>query len=117
MLVLKMIMMFKRKEKKNKHEFKKYMSEIGGGEQRAELDKYINEELDDDDENDENFDILGWWKKNSHRFPIIASIARDVLVITISTVASESAFSTGGRVLDPYRSSLSPKIVQALICT
>ncbi|WRX28025.1 HAT [Theobroma cacao] len=55
-------------------------------------------------------------KKRLDRFPILAAIARDVLVVPLSTVALESAFSTGGCVLDAYRSSLTPKVVQTLIC-
>ncbi|XP_031124184.1 zinc finger BED domain-containing protein RICESLEEPER 2-like [Ipomoea triloba] len=97
-------------------DFQKYLVEIGRGEQKTELDKYINEELDTQTGGGE-FDIIRWWKENAHIFPIISCMARDILVVPVSTIASESAFSTGGRVLDNYRSSLTPKIVQALVCT
>ncbi|KAH9604729.1 hypothetical protein KSS87_013687 [Heliosperma pusillum] len=43
-------------------------------------------------------------------------MARDILAIPVSTVASESAFSTGGRILDQFRSSLSSRMVEGLVC-
>ena len=64
----------------------------------------------------ENFDILAWWQVNGDKFKVLSQIARDVLVVPVSIVASESAFSTGGRILDPFRSSLSAKMVEALVC-
>ncbi|CAN1244683.1 Putative AC9 transposase [Linum perenne] len=82
---------------------------------KTELDKYLREEPDDLP--DPKFNVLDWWKLNSHRYPILSQMARDVLAVPISTVSSESAFSTGGRVLDAFRSSLTPRIVEALICT
>ncbi|XP_075078865.1 uncharacterized protein LOC107779541 isoform X2 [Nicotiana tabacum] len=55
-------------------------------------------------------------KKRRKRFPILEEMARDVLAVPVSSVASECAFSTGGRLLDSFRSSLTPKLVQALVC-
>lgn len=81
---------------------------------RTELDKYLAEECEDEVK---VFDILAWWKGQSSRFPILSRLARDVLAIPISTVASESAFSTSGRILDDFRTSLTPFMVEALVCT
>ncbi|CAD6205323.1 unnamed protein product [Miscanthus lutarioriparius] len=63
------------------------------------------------------FDILAWWKNKREEYPILSQIVRDVMAVQVSTVASESAFSAAGRVVDPYRSRLDPEMVQALICT
>ncbi|XP_075524051.1 zinc finger BED domain-containing protein RICESLEEPER 2-like [Primulina tabacum] len=96
-----------------KQEFKMYKSGGKGEVVKSELEKYLVEDVE---EEKKNFNIMQWWKDNSPRFPILSRMARDILAVPISTVASEAAFSTGGRVLDAFRSSLSPKIVQSLIC-
>ncbi|KAK2641841.1 hypothetical protein Ddye_023604 [Dipteronia dyeriana] len=64
----------------------------------------------------ENFDILTWWKVNASKYPTLHCIARDILAIHVSTVASNSAFSTGGRFVSSHRSRLHPKTVEALMC-
>ncbi|CAL2255320.1 unnamed protein product [Prunus armeniaca] len=43
-------------------------------------------------------------------------MARDLLTIPASTVASESCFSAGGRVVSKKWASLSPNTIEALIC-
>lgn len=82
---------------------------------KSEVEIYFLEQSEDS--HNLHFDILGWWRNNCTKYPILSLIAKDLLAIPISTVASESAFSTGGRILDPFRSSLTPKMVEALICT
>ncbi|XP_038888299.1 zinc finger BED domain-containing protein RICESLEEPER 2-like isoform X2 [Benincasa hispida] len=80
----------------------------------SEIDVYLLESLTPADS---NFDILRWWKENDHRFEVLSRISRDILAIPVSTVASDSAFSIGGRVVNSNRCSLAPRMVEALICT
>ncbi|KAH0636460.1 hypothetical protein KY289_036375 [Solanum tuberosum] len=98
---------------RTKQQFEKHKEVSGSSGSKSELERYLAEDIEPDSD---GFDILMWWKVNEPRFPILAEMVRDVLTISISSVASECAFSTGGRVLDPFRSSLTPKLVQSLIC-
>ncbi|XP_019153569.1 PREDICTED: zinc finger BED domain-containing protein RICESLEEPER 2-like [Ipomoea nil] len=79
-----------------KSQLKQQRMEAGGSSKQTELQIYLSEKIVEDEEN-VDFDVLRWWKVNSDRFPILSRMARDVLAVPISTVASESAFSTSGR--------------------
>ncbi|KAM0888632.1 hypothetical protein ACQ4PT_028215 [Festuca glaucescens] len=65
----------------------------------------------------EKFDVLDWWKVAGTRYPTLRKVARDVFAIPVTTVASESAFSTSGRILSEHRSRLTPDMLEALMCS
>lgn len=94
-------------------QFKKHKANCGSSNTKIEIDKYLGEATEN---GSDDFDILVWWKMNSPRFSILTKMSRDVLVVPVSSVASESTFSTGGRILDSFRSSSTPKLVQTLLC-
>ncbi|GJU64350.1 zinc finger BED domain-containing protein RICESLEEPER 2-like protein [Tanacetum coccineum] len=50
------------------------------------------------------------------KYRILSRMARDILAIPITTVASEATFSAGSRVIDTYRASLAPETVEVLLC-
>ena len=86
-----------------------------GSQVKSELDHYLEEAVLPF--SDDHFDILAWWKQNGVKYPTLQALARDLLAIPVSTVASESAFSTSGRVISSHRSRLNPNTIEALMCT
>jgi hypothetical protein len=81
---------------------------------KYEIDKYLSEDNEDDNN---KFDILAWWKVSKFIFPILVRLTCDVLAIPVLTIGSKSVFSIGGHMLDDFRTSLIPFMIQALICT
>jgi hypothetical protein len=62
------------------------------------------------------FDILAWWKEKESQYTIIADIARDLLIVQASMVASNFALSLSGRILSLRRTVLPPPLIKTCIC-
>ncbi|RAL38959.1 hypothetical protein DM860_014785 [Cuscuta australis] len=69
----------------------------------------------DYDEDDVEFDVLGWWKRNEHMFPCLGKLVRQVLSVPVSTVAVEREFSVGGNILTDFRSCLNAESLETLV--
>ncbi|XP_027090497.1 zinc finger BED domain-containing protein RICESLEEPER 2-like [Coffea arabica] len=99
-----------------KEKFHMHVSEIDRAPpEKSDLDVYLEESMYACDAN-ANLDVLGWWKGERLRFPILSRMAADILSVPVTTVASESIFSAGGRVIDDRRVSMSVETVQMLLC-
>ena len=58
---------------------------------RMKFDHFIDERVL---KRSEDFDILAWWKSNGLKYPTLQRIAKDILAISVTTIASEFVFST-----------------------
>jgi hypothetical protein len=80
----------------------------------AEIDLYLQEPPIP--MNSPLFDVLSWWKHHASCFPTLSLFARRILMTAMTSIASELAFSTSGRVLSNFRSSLHANTLKALVC-
>jgi hypothetical protein len=80
---------------------------------RTELDLYLEEPTLP---RTQEFDIIHWWQYAGVKYSTLKRIAHDIMAIPVTTVASESVFSTEGRLISPHRSRLAPKIIEGLMC-
>ncbi|CAN0830994.1 Putative AC transposase, partial [Linum grandiflorum] len=79
----------------------------------SKMDHYLSEDVSP---RAPNVSVLDWWRVNTGKYPLLQEVARDLLVVNVISVASELAFSSGGRLLDPHRSRLHFGTVEALMC-
>jgi hypothetical protein len=63
---------------------------------------------------DDGFNLLNWWHEHKLPYPILSILARDVMIVPVSTILSESAFSTAGRIIEKRRRRLDPEMVKML---
>nr|GEW05937.1 zinc finger BED domain-containing protein RICESLEEPER 2 [Tanacetum cinerariifolium] len=64
----------------------------------------------------ETFDVLGFWKEKETMFPVLSHMATYILSVQATSVASEFAFSTSGRVLSIRRTRLTPVSLEMCMC-
>jgi hypothetical protein len=65
----------------------------------------------------DSFSIIKWWHEHKSTYPVLSILARDVMTVPVSTISSEFAFSTSGRIIEERHRRLSSEMVEILTCT
>ena len=81
----------------------------------TDIDRYLSVETIPFEDN-EDFEILEWWKKQQIKYLVLSIIARDILTVHVRTVALEAAFSVGGKVVRKKRCNLSHEAIETVVC-
>jgi len=91
-----------------------YIQETSSGQSlKSDLEMYLEEAVYRQKEgNQDNFDILGWWKSFAAKYPVLSQMARDILAIPVSIIPLDNE----ARTLNEYLSTMDPSTVQGLVC-
>ncbi|CAO2197972.1 unnamed protein product [Urochloa humidicola] len=91
-----------------------YIQETSSGQSlKSDLEMYLEEAVYRPKEgNQNNFDILGWWKTFAAKYPVLSQMARDILAIPVSIIPLDN----DARTLNEYLSTMDPLTVQGLVC-
>jgi hypothetical protein len=65
---------------------------------------------------DDEFDLMQWWHEHKLTYPVLSVLAKDIFTVPVSTISSESTFSTTGRIIEERHRRLNPETVEALTC-
>ncbi|KZR96742.1 Uncharacterized protein APZ42_008746, partial [Daphnia magna] len=86
-------------------------SSVGSSKALEELEIYLNEPTLPM----EDVRPLEFWRLNSHRFPVLSPIARDIFGIPASSGSVERVFSTATDILSAKRNRIKPCLFQSLL--
>jgi hypothetical protein len=67
----------------------------------SELTSYLDS--DPISQFDDSFNILSWWHDHKRTYPVLSILAKDIMIVPVSTISSESAFSLAGKIIEERR--------------
>jgi hypothetical protein len=62
----------------------------------------------------DSFSILSWWHDHKRTYHVLSILAKDIMIVLVSTISSESDFSLCDKVIEECRRSLTSEHVEML---